>query len=241
VSKGSAATRRRRTLESFDSSLERLGSARGPQCWIGRDALLRALRSLRGPREVVGARVVERALDAYFASRGGAAGEVLIEKTPDHVHWADRILDRWPEAKIVEILRDGRDVVTSLGHMSWAPADRSWQIRKWVDAVEAGQRFRESPGATGRWHVLRFEELKAEPHREISRLFDFLELPWDDALVELIATETDFQRMQRSTNESVHRRRGVVGGWRTELTDDEMALLDELAGPTLEVAGYARG
>ena len=233
---GTTAERRRRTLETYDSSAARLG-ARGPQQWIDRDDLARALEELGDGSDADGMRVVEAALDAYFVANHGRPADVLVEKTPDHVHWADRILAYWPDAKIVEVVRDGRDVVTSLGHTSWAPADRRLQAQKWVDAIETGKRIRESPAAAGRWHVLRYEDLKESTYREITRLLDFLDLTWDDSLIRDIVAETDIVHMPPSRREEQHRL-GVVGSWRTELTDDEIAIVEEVAGPTLAAAGY---
>ena len=60
--------------------------------------------------------------------------------------YADRILRWWPDADIVEVLRDGRDVCVSLAHKSevaeWAPWDRSDQIDRWIQAVDRGQALR---------------------------------------------------------------------------------------------------
>jgi len=98
--------------------------------------------------------------------------------------------------------------------------------------------LRQAPVANGRWHVLRYEELKTHPRAEIAALFDFLELPSDEDLVRDVAIETEFTRMQRSQDRSTSRRQGVVGGWRNELSKDDVALFEHLAGPTLEAAGY---
>jgi hypothetical protein len=129
-------------------------------------------------------------------------------------------------------------VIASMGHMPWAPPDRRAQILKWTTAVERAARAKAIPEAAGRWHVLRYERLRADTRAEVIALFDFLELPWDDDLIATIVHDTEFTRMQQSRHDTRHRRRGVAGGWRDELTPEEIALFEELAQAALVTSGY---
>src|SRR5579885_528706 len=59
------------------------------------------------------------ALMADYTERAGK--KRWGEKTPDHLLKLDSILGHFPEAKIILITRDGRDVVDSLRRMPWMP------------------------------------------------------------------------------------------------------------------------
>jgi hypothetical protein len=106
-------------------------------------------------------------------------------------------------------------------------------------AVDQGMQARATDAAVGRWHVIRYEHLRARPREEIERLFDFLELPWDTELLDGIVTATDFDQMRATRHDYRHRRRGQVGSWRDELDVKEVGLVVARAGPLLESLGYA--
>ena len=185
---------------------------------------------------------VTAALFEKFAIDSGATSEnLLVEKTPSHLFHTQRILRQFPDARIVEVLRDGRDVCVSMQYrakeVSWPPKDRGEQILRWRDAVQFGMTVRGTPEAAGRWHVLRFEAAKDNPRRAIAELFTFCELPFDDAVVERVAEETDISHFEyRGDGEMI--RRGAVGDWRTNFDDADQALFVQLAGDTLAAAGY---
>ncbi|MBW3555326.1 MAG: sulfotransferase [Actinobacteria bacterium] len=104
------------------------GGNAGPHHWVSREELHRLLdeagqEGLAADAAAEG--LVESILDGFFRSRGGGYEHVLVETTPRHRYFASRILRRWPEARIVEVLRDGRDLCVSLEHRAKAGVMRS--------------------------------------------------------------------------------------------------------------------
>jgi hypothetical protein len=235
-------------LEQYDSSAAgRLGGGdAGPHRWIDRRELERLLdAAVASPSSPIDAAadVVEGVLDAFFARQDGDAACVLVEKTPLHLFYADRILRRWPEARIIEVVRDGRDVCVSLQHKAkvaeWAPAERADQIRRWVKAVRHGMAERTTPLAAGRWHVVRYEDLATNPATTSARLFEFLDLRYTPSFLERVTEQTAFRNLPKTRIGDVHHfRKGESGDWRNHFTDDDIALFERLAGATLVEAGY---
>lgn len=186
-------------------------------------------------------RVIEALFDAYFLAHGGTAEHVLLEKTPQHVFWVDRILARWPDARVIEVLRDGRDVCVSLEMRSatqrWAPRERRRQIETWVRAVSRGLAFREDPALTDRIHLLRFEAVKATPVEEATRLLDFLRLPTTHEETARMLDAVSIDRHARR-GAGRHVRSGAVGDWQHHFGPDDTALFESLAGPLARRVGY---
>lgn len=212
--------------------------------WIARPALeslVKAAGDAGLPPEDAADQLAGRILAGYARDHWQGDLRVLVEKTPSHVFFAERIAGALPEARFVEVLRDGRDVCVSLQYRSrtksWAPRDRRDQIGSWVRAVEAGSRARELPALAHRWHVLRYERMKADPRREIRALLSFAGLRHGDRLVSAIAEQTGFERYA-VTGPDEHRRRGEVGDWRSHFDADDLALYRSLAGSVTEAAGY---
>ena len=250
LSVADARTRRLRVLAAFDrSAARRPGPGKvtaGPHRWIERGALERLLT--RAESEVAAGEQTARyvlgaILDGFFSRTRDESGRMLVEKTPRHVMYADRILRWWADAAIIEVLRDGRDVCVSLAHKSevaeWAPSDRSDQIDRWIQAVGRGQALRPTPLAQGRWAVVRYEDLWENPAREISRLYEFIGVPFREELITGVVEATALSRARRPGNRH-HVRTGGVGGWKREFSDADRRLFDRRAGDLLIAHGYQR-
>jgi hypothetical protein len=218
-----------------------LGDDVGVHLLVTRDDLARLLERAEAsgrPHAEAAQDVIAAVLDRFAAVSGATGDTVLVEKTPSNLFHAQRILRRFPEARIVEVLRDGRDVCVSMQYRAavtaWAPRNREEQIRLWVEAVRFGMTVRSAPETAGRWHVFQFEAAKRDPRHAITELFTFCGLPFDGALVDRVVEATDFSRM----GDGEMFRRGAVGDWKTHFDDADRALFARLAGETLTLAGY---
>jgi hypothetical protein len=248
---GNVARRGHRSLVAWTKVLHRHDLAAREARWVGlhwwvtRDHLCRliaAAMAVEGrPSDEVAEDVIEAIFDTYFFANGGGPDRVLLEKTPGHLAFADRILRRYPEARVVEVLRDGRDVCVSMQMQAltlrWPPRRREDQIRAWVRAVRQGMALRADPAFAGRVHLVRYEDLKADPAAEIARLYAFLGFPTDAATAAEVADRTDF-RHHRHTGAGRHTRKGEVGDWRHHFSPADEALFRRLAGEVFEAAGY---
>ncbi len=108
-------------------------------------------------------------LTVLHAQRAGKAR--WVEKTPRHLLMTDILRDGWPEARIVRIVRDPRDVALSLARMPFAKDSVVGNLVR-IDADDRASRDRieNDPRAM----TLRYEDLVTEPERELRRLCDFI-------------------------------------------------------------------
>lgn len=235
-------------IERYDALAFHGGA--GPHRWIDRASFASLVGVAAGRGGEAPAPDVLDAADAvvagvithYRARRRLADSVVLVEKTPDHIRWASRILDRSDGSLIVEVRRDGRDVCVSMERraqrVAWPPKERREQIMRWTEAVSSGLRLAADPVRADRWHVVRFEDLSGDRDAEIRRLFAFAEIDDDPALVARVAAATDISR-QVGTGDGEHVRTGAVGDWRRYFDRADCDLFEELAGDVQRQAGYA--
>lgn len=193
-------------------------------------------------RETMAGEVVRVVLDEFFLRRGGSGEDVLVEKTPTHVHYADVMARLFPEARFVHVLRDGRDVCVSLQmrakKAAWAPPQRREQIAMWTQCVERGLQWAADPRFEGRMMTVRYEDFQQDFADHCRRLYAFCGLPADETLVDRAASKTDFQRIKQR-GEGLHNRKGVVGDWREHFTREDIELFEQMAGDTFRRCGYA--
>ena len=185
--------------------------------------------------------LVRRVIDHFFYRHLGTDRHLFVEKTPAHVLYSQQILNAFPEAKILHVIRDGRDVCASLEARSkmvdWAPEDRRKQIDIWKSHVEAGLTISDDSRYADRVATVRYEDVLADPVCQVTRLFEFAGVPVESGLVERVVEQTKF-RKHRNKGPGKHNNKGVAGNWRNHFSAEDERLFAELAGDLSARCGY---
>jgi hypothetical protein len=105
-----------------------------------------------------------------------------VEKTPLHVLQIGRWLKLQPKARIIYVVRDGRDVVASLSRRpEWQDIEK--RIDRWLYDNIAGIQYRTHPQVL----TVKYEELVADPEAIISKICQFLDEEYYSQLLEYYA------------------------------------------------------
>jgi hypothetical protein len=135
-----------------------------------------------------------RFVSEVFDLHGHLKGKSLVgEKSPGYVRHVPTLLGLWPRAKIVHLIRDGRDVAlsvldwkkkeTTAGRFpTWAEDPVTTTALWWEWSVRLGREAGARVGP-GRYYEVFYESLVAEPERECEELCRFLGVPYDDRMV----------------------------------------------------------
>jgi hypothetical protein len=199
------------------------GAAASPMTtftFMEREDLLDALRDF-----------CDRVFLGVLATIGNGATH-LVERTPTHVHDLDLIGAIYPEAPVVHIVRDGRDVARSLLAHNWGPQSMSEAAAEWRDAVTAG---RAAAPRLKQYVEVRYEELLADPATRIPELYAALGL-------DVASSTIDAARREAKVAFNVDATQRVIAAekWRTDLSAADLAAFDAVAGDALELMGYTR-
>jgi hypothetical protein len=180
----------------------------------------------------------------------GSGKRLVGDKTPRYVRHIATLHDLWPSAKFVHLIRDGRDVCTSV--MNWDKADRAVMRRStwesypiettavwWEQLVRLG---REDGVLLGPdlYHEVRYEALVDEPAEECESLCRFLEIPYHEAMLRFHEGRT----RQDPGLDAKHAWRPVtprLRSWRSEMSPDDLERFEAVAGELLDELGYVRG
>jgi LPS sulfotransferase NodH len=112
-------------------------------------------------------------------------GELFVEKSPSHAMCIPEIKRLLPEARIIHVLRDPRDVVASLLAASrtwgaaWAPESPVKAAGLWVEHVRAVKRAAQNLSPE-EFHEVTYEQLRSAPEKVVRQVADFLGLEWKD-------------------------------------------------------------
>jgi hypothetical protein len=168
--------------------------------------------------------------------------ERWAETTPEHLLFVRRIKETIPNALVVHVIRDGRDVALSwekLSQIRPLPWDRQRAAMAaalyWEWIVGKG---REAGRTLGRDYIeVRYEDLVRKPAEVLKGLEPFIEhdLNYDritrEAIGSVAAPNTAFKDEQR----------GPIGRWATDFAPEELATLEGLLGGALEELNYPLG
>ncbi len=103
------------------------------------------------------------------------------------------------------------------------------------------------------FHLLRYEDLRSEPHRELRNMLDFMQIDASDEDVNAAVEYSSYENMKKMESKAQFRlaggrmmprdkdnpnsfkvRRAKVGGYRDYFSDEEVAAIDERLAETLD-------
>ena len=163
--------------------------------------------------------------------------------TPEHALYVSRIKETIPDALVIHIIRDGRDVALSMSRLAF-PRTLPWDRERRL--VVAGlywgwmvRHARRSGRTLGRDYLeVRFEELVSHPRETLLSLSRFIgqDLDYDRILEVGIGSVSD----PNSSFKAGGRGGGFqpVGRWREALDPAGLQALEDCVGGLLEALGY---
>jgi len=202
--------------------------------WGLEDELLNStLRALKRPS-------LGDLIDALFSLPSG--GAKWGDKTPGYATEIDRLHQVFPGAKFIHVIRDGRDVCTSLKRTGWH-GESTWAIAEyWRDTVEvacgAGRALSE-----GYYIEVAYEELVLNTESTLRSVSDFLEIPFDPGMLSFHETAASNipDRAEGHLSKTKRPPRGSdVQRWKNEQPRLRTLVFEAFAGSALELAGYER-
>lgn len=227
----------------------------GPDRWARRR--YKGLHSVLTDDEftAIGREVLESITKRAVALRPGASA--VVEKTPSHSRCAPAIARFAPDAPVVHLVRDGRDVAQSLLAASaswggwWAPRTVARAAEVWRDHVEGARGCAD----TNSYLELRYEDLRRDGAPALAQVLSHCGLEGDEATCAawLEAFSLDHMAAGEGTiviggafaqaaTDRVEPAgffgRGGSGAWRERWSDEDRSTFDAVAGDLLVELGY---
>ena len=186
---------------------------------------------------------VGEAIAAVYAAYAGAHGKPRWgDKTPMYMQNL-RLLERlFPEALFVHLIRDGRDAALSFLSMprgivteTWmhpqTPADFACQ---WATEVAAARRLGARVGP--RYLEVRYEDVVDDAEAVLRRICAFAGLEYEPAMTDYagnvdVSAKPHQQRLKQPPTKGVR-------DWRTQMSKDDVAAFEHVAGDLLRELGY---
>ncbi len=223
---------------------------------LGQDELLDRFETIRR----FNAPDALRAFYELYAEKQGK--ERWGDKTPPYVKTMRRIKRVLPEARFIHVIRDGRDVALSnnkrvieRGHREAVPAARS--ARRWKRRIE---KARADGPHLGEYIEIRYEDLVSDTEPALRTVCDFIDLDFDEVMLRYHETAAERLaemagampardgRPERDAGERLKAHalatkpptKERIEVWREDMSADDQAEFERVAGDLLDDLGYAR-
>lgn len=188
----------------------------------------------------------------------------LLVKEPNGSVSAPLIMEAFPESRMVFLIRDPRDVVASLLDAakddSWYRYDRyeaslaeatarngrlalpnpetedqavEQLARNYVAGISATRQAYEAHG--GPKALVKYEELCADAQGAVKRMYSELGISVDEEELRKAVEKHAWENLPESDKGSGRfHRKGTPGGWKDDLTPEQVAIVERVAAPILE-------
>jgi hypothetical protein len=200
--------------------------------WEERPDLDHSLQRMRSPT-LHGA--VDSILYGWCVERGKSRWG---EKTPRHATYWREILSGFPDAQIVHLIRDGRDVAVSWKRARFGPKHLYVAAERWRDFVAMMAAARRALPES-QFFELRYEDLVANPEREIRALCGYLGEPYAPQMLSFHEDRTPYRTDERNLR---NLRRPLiqsnVAKWRRNMLPKDVLIVEAAAAAALARAGY---
>lgn len=185
-------------------------------------------------------------LEGYKIQLGKAR---VAEKSPNNVFFFQHLHHIFPDSPLIQVIRDGRDVVCSLLTMNWVDPrtgrpieytrDAGKAAQYWASAVRSGRKVKENGFPNPFYTELRYEDIVTRPEPTLKGLFTAVGEPWDPAVLEFHRRERNLAGESSAEQVSKPLYSASVGRWKKNLDPAGKRAVKEAAGDLLIELGYA--
>ena len=172
----------------------------------------------------------------------------LLDKHPGYSLHVGTIKRFLPKARFIHIIRDGRDVASSMlavhAKMGFAPDRLTAAAAKWSTFVRGA---REAAEFGSDYLEVRYEEFLGAGTGAYARVLNFCGLAYEQSWIAETLAANSFEKMKargaapdpRLTLSEKRYHRGTAGGWREDFSPWDRFEFDRVAGDLLCELGYA--
>lgn len=187
------------------------------------------------PRDLFGvyATFYERYRATSGKNRWGCKSTFMID-------YADRILQNYPKAKLIWLVRDPRDVAVSSRKSVFNPFHPYLTAELWTQQQQVALNL-VATLPTDTILKLRYEDLLTDSEEQVKRLCEFLEEPFEAGMLRFFETD-EAQKSGKLSKSWENTAKPILtnnfGKYRKQLTEEEIKWVEAVAGEVMRRLDY---
>ncbi|MFP4521878.1 MAG: sulfotransferase family protein [Fibrobacterota bacterium] len=189
-------------------------------------------------------------IEKFRKSKGAS---MWAEKTPTNISHLPFFMEVFPGSRFIHMIRDGRDVVSSLIKQEWTtltPSGKSekiWYTKDIVHAsiywkkvnIDAIKFISDNPSYQSRYMRVFYEDLVNNPEKILNNICDFLNIDFSEEMLNYHDQEHSFNAHESSTAQ-VRKplNTSSIGRWKKEMSQKDKEDFYSTAGGLLKLLKY---
>lgn len=158
-----------------------------------------------------------------------------VEKTPGNVIHLEKIFRAWPDARVIHVIRDPRDVFASLKQAKkWDTVEEF--VKLWCLYLGSVEKWKKGKNSNREKYLeIRYEDLVRESRKSMELVIEFIEEAWEDGVAEFKGKKDEYNKVYEITGkasttldrlrEPLSRKR--IGIWSKIVSHDEIYQIHE--------------
>ena len=160
------------------------------------------------------------------------------EKSPGHVFYWKEIKQTYPNAKVVHIIRDGRDVASSIINARMGPKTYFAAAKMWCDYLDGVAEIKQDCSEED-YIEIRYEDLLSEPEENLQKICTTLGVEYSEKMLKFFEKNASYQT--DATNLENLNKPLIASNkekWRKNLSDSDLQEFETVAGQHLSAYGF---
>ena len=175
---------------------------------------------------------------AYHLSKDNK--QIWGDKTPPYISIVPELLELYPDAKIIHLIRDGRDVTRSFQGTGWYGPWIKDNTKEWKYAIAQYNRYKHARPDIDIYEI-KYENLVMETEKTIKDLCIYLGITYEAGMLDW---EPAIQGKIPLREAHIHKKLGRnprvedINRWKFEMTKREIFITESFIGNELLSTGY---
>jgi hypothetical protein len=182
-------------------------------------------------------RSLAKIFDEIYQAFNSSSGIYWGDKTPFLNQRIPFVLNIFPNAKFVNLIRDGRDVIASRVHSLGGESTLS-AANRWVTSLQLSAHY-EKKLPDRQWLNLYYEDLVTHPEANLRRVCEFINIPFHDIMINgesnLDLGDTVLAHHANTKNKISA---SAIGKWKKTMNPKDMQAVSSIISPSLVKHGY---
>jgi hypothetical protein len=179
--------------------------------------------------------ILESLTETYMKRQGK---QRWVEKTPTHLIYLREIRRHYPDAPVIRIIRDPRDVALSLLNVPWGPPGFAAAILHWRHFDELSASFFETDHKSV---TVRFEDVVTNPEDELQKLCQFIGEEFEPGMMDTSQSIAHLNPTKIPWKQNAGRQIDTsrIAIWQRETSPDQQSQAEAIAGDRVKAYRYA--
>lgn len=169
----------------------------------------------------------------------------IADKNPVYATYTPELLELFPDAKFIHLVRDPRDNIISLKNVDFEGPFTALLAYRWEHSARKLYYIKKKHAA--QFYTIRYEDLVSEPTRYYREMCDFLSIPYNDSVFEFYKKQGEamkkfniekMMKYHKSLFSPINNSK--VNLWKTQLPELDIKITEFVAGKWISRYGYER-